>query len=132
VGDPMLVILWFVLVLSGLLGLYFGGTAQEDIRQLMPLEFQRRDIYSFYIRDYAFSSWVPLEIQRKYFLQEVFFVVATACIAALFASYGKYVLLLLFAAVTAYQSRFLVQDFRRLLKARHDAERRRSIDVLPE
>jgi hypothetical protein len=120
----MLIILWLVLVLSGLLCVYFLGTTQAEVRRLMPLEFQSRDIYPFHIGDYAFSSWVPLEIQRKYFLHEVFSVVAVACIAALFAAHAKYVPLLLFGAVTAYLCWILVRDFRRLHKASRDAERR--------
>lgn len=119
----MLVVLWFVLVLSGLLCAYFYGTVREEIRQLMPLEFQPRDIYAFHIRNHAFSSGVPLEIQRKYLLHEVFSVVAIACVAALFAAHAKYVPLLLFGAVAAYQCWILVRDFRRMLKALRDVER---------
>jgi hypothetical protein len=113
----MPVILWLVLVLSGLMGAYFYATVREEIRQLMPLEFQPRDIYAFHIRNHAFSSGVPLEIQRKYFLHEVFSVVAIACIAALFAVHAKYIPLLLFSAVAAYQCWILLKDLRRLFKA---------------
>ena len=119
----MLIILWFVLVLSGLLCAYFLGTTQAEIRRRMPLEFQSRNIYPFHIGDYAFSSWVPLEIQRKYFLHEVFSAVAVACIAALFAAHAKYVPLLLFGALAAYLCWILVRDFRRMLKASPGAER---------
>lgn len=113
----MLVILWLTLILSGMLSAYFYGITRIEIRQFMPLDFQPADIYPFYARDYVFSSGVPLEIQRKYFLHEVSSVFALACIAALCAVHAKYVPLLLLGAVAAYQCWGLLKDLRRLLKA---------------
>lgn len=112
----MLVILWCVLVLSGFLCAYFYGTTQEEIRQLMPLEFQGRHIYPFHIQYYLFSSGVPLGVQKKYLMAEVFSIILLFCIAALFAVYRNYILFGLFVAVSVYGLWNVVRNFRHFFK----------------